>query len=181
MASIKLENVYKNFGKTPALKNLNIEIFNGEFFVLLGPTGAGKTTTLRIISGLEQPDRGKIFFDKEIMNDVQPAFRDTSYVFQQFSLYPHYSVYDNLAFPLRSPLRKEKKEVIDKKVTEIAKLLKIDSKLKNKATQLSGGEMQRVSLGRALVRNPNIYLMDEPLSSLDAKLRERLRIELKKI
>ena len=181
MASIKLENVYKNFGKTNALKNLNIEIFNGEFFVLLGPTGAGKTTTLRIISGLEQPDRGKIFFDKEIMNDVQPAFRDTSYVFQQFSLYPHYSVYDNLAFPLRSPLRKEKKEVIDKKVTEIAKLLKIDSKLKNKATQLSGGEMQRVSLGRALVRNPNIYLMDEPLSSLDAKLREELRIELKKI
>ena len=181
MASIKLENVYKNFGKTTALKNLNIEIFNGEFFVLLGPTGAGKTTTLRIISGLEQPDRGKIFFDKEIMNDVQPAFRDTSYVFQQFSLYPHYSVYDNLAFPLRSPLRKEKKEVIDKKVTEIAKLLKIDSKLKNKATQLSGGEMQRVSLGRALVRNPNIYLMDEPLSSLDAKLREELRIELKKI
>ena len=181
MASIKLENVYKNFGKTSALKNLNIEIFNGEFFVLLGPTGAGKTTTLRIISGLEQPDRGNIFFDEELMNDVQPAFRDTSYVFQQFSLYPHYSVYDNLAFPLRSPLRKEKKEVIDKKVTEIAKLLKIDNKLKNKATQLSGGEMQRVSLGRALVRNPNIYLMDEPLSSLDAKLREELRIELKKI
>ena len=159
MASIKLENVYKNFGKTTALKNLNIEIFNGEFFVLLGPTGAGKTTTLRIISGLEQPDRGKIFFDKEIMNDVQPAFRDTSYVFQQFSLYPHYSVYDNLAFPLRSPLRKESKLIIDKKVTQIAKLLKIDNKLKNKATQLSGGEMQRVSLGRALVRNPNIYLM----------------------
>ena len=181
MASIKLENVYKNFGKIPALKNLNLEIFNGEFFVLLGPTGAGKTTTLRIISGLEQPDRGKIFFDKEIMNDVQPAFRDTSYVFQQFSLYPHYSVYDNLAFPLRSPLRKETKLEIDKKVTEIAKLLKIENKLKNKATQLSGGEMQRVSLGRALVRNPNIYLMDEPLSSLDAKLREELRIELKKI
>ena len=181
MASIKLENVYKNFGKTSALKNLNIEIFNGEFFVLLGPTGAGKTTTLRIISGLEQPDRGNIFFDEELMNDVQPAFRDTSYVFQQFSLYPHYSVYDNLAFPLRSPLRKETKLEIDKKVTEIAKLLKIENKLKNKATQLSGGEMQRVSLGRALVRNPNIYLMDEPLSSLDAKLREELRIELKKI
>ena len=181
MASIKLENVYKNFGKTSALKNLNIEIFNGEFFVLLGPTGAGKTTTLRIISGLEQPDRGNIFFDEELMNDVQPAFRDTSYVFQQFSLYPHYSVYDNLAFPLRSPLRKESKLIIDKKVTQIAKLLNIDNKLKNKATQLSGGEMQRVSLGRALVRNPNIYLMDEPLSSLDAKLREELRIELKKI
>ena len=181
MASIKLENVYKNFGKTCALENLNLEIFDGEFFVLLGPTGAGKTTTLRIISGLEQPDKGNIFFDEEIINDVQPAFRDTSYVFQQFSLYPHYSVYDNLAFPLRSPLRKESKLVIDKKVTEIAKLLKIENKLKNKATQLSGGEMQRVSLGRALVRNPNIYLMDEPLSSLDAKLREELRIELKKI
>ncbi len=181
MASIKLENVYKNFGKTSALENLNLEIFDGEFFVLLGPTGAGKTTTLRIISGLEQPDKGNIFFDEEIINDVQPAFRDTSYVFQQFSLYPHYSVYDNLAFPLRSPLRKETKLEIDKKVTEIAKLLKIENKLKNKATQLSGGEMQRVSLGRALVRNPNIYLMDEPLSSLDAKLREELRIELKKI
>ncbi len=181
MASIKLENVYKNFGKTCALENLNLEIFDGEFFVLLGPTGAGKTTTLRIISGLEQPDKGNIFFDEEIINDVQPAFRDTSYVFQQFSLYPHYSVYDNLAFPLRSPLRKETKLEIDKKVTEIAKLLKIENKLKNKATQLSGGEMQRVSLGRALVRNPNIYLMDEPLSSLDAKLREELRIELKKI
>ena len=181
MASIKLENVYKNFGKTCALENLNLEIFHGEFFVLLGPTGAGKTTTLRIISGLEQPDKGNIFFDEEIINDVQPAFRDTSYVFQQFSLYPHYSVYDNLAFPLRSPLRKETKLEIDKKVTEIAKLLKIENKLKNKATQLSGGEMQRVSLGRALVRNPNIYLMDEPLSSLDAKLREELRIELKKI
>ena len=181
MASIKLENVYKSFGKTTALDNLNLEIFDGEFFVLLGPTGAGKTTALRIISGLEQPDKGNIFFDEEIINDVQPAFRDTSYVFQQFSLYPHYSVYDNLAFPLRSPLRKETKLEIDKKVTEIAKLLKIENKLKNKATQLSGGEMQRVSLGRALVRNPNIYLMDEPLSSLDAKLREELRIELKKI
>ena len=181
MASIKLENVYKSYGKTTALENLNLEIFDGEFFVLLGPTGAGKTTALRIISGLEQPDKGNIFFDEDIINDVQPAFRDTSYVFQQFSLYPHYSVYDNLAFPLRSPLRKESKREIDKKVKEIAKLLKIENKLKNKATQLSGGEMQRVSLGRALIRNPNVYLMDEPLSSLDAKLREDLRIELKKI
>ena len=150
MASIKLKNVYKSFGKITALENLNLEIFDGEFFVLLGPTGAGKTTALRIISGLEQPDEGNIFFDEDIINDVQPAFRDTSYVFQQYSLYPHYSVYDNLAFPLRSPLRKESKGEIDKKVKEIAKLLKIENKLKNKATQLSGGEMQRVSLGRAL-------------------------------
>mgnify|MGYP001491445262 CR=1 FL=1 len=181
MSSVRLENIYKNFGNIKAISNLDLEIKDGEFFVLLGPTGAGKTTTLRIISGLEMPDSGKIYFNNEEMNNVQPAFRDTSYVFQQYSLYPHYSVYDNLAFPLRSPLRKFNKEKIDKRVHEIAKLLRIENKLKNKATQLSGGEMQRVSLGRALVRNPNIYLMDEPLSSLDAKLREELRVELKKI
>ncbi len=181
MSSVRLENINKSFGGINALSNLNLEIKEGEFFVLLGPTGAGKTTTLRIISGLEMPDSGKVFFDEEEVNNVQPAFRDTSYVFQQYSLYPHYSVYDNLAFPLRSPLRKSDKKTIDGRVREIAKLLKIESKLNNKATQLSGGEMQRVSLGRALVRNPNIYLMDEPLSSLDAKLREELRVELKKI
>ena len=181
MSSVHLENINKSFGNINALSNLNLEIKDGEFFVLLGPTGAGKTTTLRIISGLEKPDSGKILFNDEVVNEVQPAFRDTSYVFQQYSLYPHYSVYDNLAFPLRSPLRKSDNKQIDARVHEIAKLLKIESKLKNKATQLSGGEMQRVSLGRALVRNPNIYLMDEPLSSLDAKLREELRVELKKI
>jgi len=181
MSSVRLENINKSFGSINALSNLNLEIKDGEFFVLLGPTGAGKTTTLRIISGLEMPDSGNIFFNKEQYNNVQPAFRDTSYVFQQYSLYPHYSVYDNLAFPLRSPLRKSDKKTIDDRVHEIARLLKIENKLNNKATQLSGGEMQRVSLGRALVREPNIYLMDEPLSSLDAKLREELRVELKKI
>ena len=181
MSSVHLENINKSFGNINALSNLNIDINDGEFFVLLGPTGAGKTTTLRIISGLEKPDSGKIMFNDEVVNEVQPAFRDTSYVFQQYSLYPHYSVYDNLAFPLRSPLRKSDNQNIDTRVREIAKLLKIENKLQNKATQLSGGEMQRVSLGRALVRNPNVYLMDEPLSSLDAKLREELRVELKKI
>ena len=181
MSSVRLENINKSFGSINALSNLNLEIKDGEFFVLLGPTGAGKTTTLRVISGLEEPEKGKVFFNDEEMNNVQPAFRDTSYVFQQYSLYPHYSVYDNLAFPLRSPLRKFNKTSIDEKVHKIAKLLRIEDKLKNKATQLSGGEMQRVSLGRALVRDPNIYLMDEPLSSLDAKLREELRVELKKI
>jgi len=181
MSSVRLENINKSFGSINALSNLNLEIKDGEFFVLLGPTGAGKTTTLRIISGLEIPDSGNIFFNEEQYNNVQPAFRDTSYVFQQYSLYPHYSVYDNLAFPLRSPLRKSDKKTIDDRVREIARLLKIENKLNNKATQLSGGEMQRVSLGRALVREPNIYLMDEPLSSLDAKLREELRVELKKI
>lgn len=181
MSSVHLENINKSFGSIRALSNLNLEIKDGEFFVLLGPTGAGKTTTLRIISGLDKPDSGKIYFDNEEMNEIQPAFRDTSYVFQQYSLYPHYSVYDNLAFPLRSPLRKSDKKTIDDRVLQIARLLKIENKLNNKATQLSGGEMQRVSLGRALVREPNIYLMDEPLSSLDAKLKEELRVELKKI
>ena len=181
MSSVRLENINKSFGNINALSNLNLEIKDGEFFVLLGPTGAGKTTTLRIISGLEMPDSGKVLFNEEQFNNVQPAFRDTSYVFQQYSLYPQYSVYDNLAFPLRSPLRKSDKKTIDDRVHEIARLLKIENKLNNKATQLSGGEMQRVSLGRALVRDPNIYLMDEPLSSLDAKLREELRVELKKI
>ena len=181
MSSVHLENINKSFGSIKALSNLNLEIKDGEFFVLLGPTGAGKTTTLRIISGLDKPDSGKIYFDNEEMNEIHPAFRDTSYVFQQYSLYPHYSVYDNLAFPLRSPLRKSDKKTIDDRVLQIARLLKIENKLNNKATQLSGGEMQRVSLGRALVREPNIYLMDEPLSSLDAKLREELRVELKKI
>jgi len=181
MSSVHLENINKSFGSIKALSNLNLEIKDGEFFVLLGPTGAGKTTTLRIISGLDKPDSGKIYFDNEEMNEIQPAFRDTSYVFQQYSLYPHYSVYDNLAFPLRSPLRKSDKKTIDDRVLQIARLLKIENKLNNKATQLSGGEMQRVSLGRALVREPNIYLMDEPLSSLDAKLKEELRVELKKI
>ena len=116
MASVHLENINKSFGSINALSNLNLEIKDGEFFVLLGPTGAGKTTTLRIISGLEIPDSGNIFFNKEQYNNVQPAFRDTSYVFQQYSLYPNYSVYDNLAFPLRSPLRKSDKKTIDDRV-----------------------------------------------------------------
>ena len=181
MAKVKIENVSINFGTTAALSNIDFEVKNSEFFILLGPTGAGKTTTLRLISGLERPDSGKILIDGIDVTKVQPAYRDTAFVFQQYSLYPNYSVFDNLAFPLRSPLRKESPEKIKQRVLEIATLLKIENKLNNSATELSGGEMQRVAIGRALVRTPNIYLMDEPLSSLDAKLRGNLRVELKRI
>ena len=182
MAKVELKNLSKTYDKKIlALEDINLTIEDGQFFVLLGPSGAGKTTTLRCIAGLEKIDSGSILFDNELVTEDQPASRDVSFVFQQFSLYPHYTVYENLAFPLRSPMRKLPEEEIKTKIEDISKMLKISNKLKNKATELSGGEMQRVAIGRALVRKPNIYLMDEPLSSLDAKLRESLRVELKSI
>ena len=182
MAKVELKNLSKTYDKKIlALEDINLTIEDGQFFVLLGPSGAGKTTTLRCIAGLEKIDSGSILFDNESVTEDQPASRDVSFVFQQFSLYPHYTVYENLAFPLRSPMRKLPEDEIKTKIEDISKMLKISNKLKNKATELSGGEMQRVAIGRALVRNPNIYLMDEPLSSLDAKLRESLRVELKSI
>ncbi len=182
MAKIELKNLSKTYNKKiEALHDINFTIEDGQFFVLLGPSGAGKTTTLRCIAGLEKIDNGSILFNDESVTEDQPASRDVCFVFQQYSLYPHYSVYENLAFPLRSPMRKLPEEEIKIKVESIASMLKISNKLNNKATQLSGGEMQRVAIGRALVREPNLYLMDEPLSSLDAKLRESLRVELKNI
>ena len=182
MAKIELKNLSKTYNKKiEALHDINFTIEDGQFFVLLGPSGAGKTTTLRCIAGLEKIDNGSILFNDESVTEDQPASRDVCFVFQQYSLYPHYSVYENLAFPLRSPMRKLPEEKIKTKVESIASMLKISNKLNNKATQLSGGEMQRVAIGRALVREPNLYLMDEPLSSLDAKLRESLRVELKNI
>ena len=182
MAKIELKNLSKTYNKKiEALHDINFTIEHGQFFVLLGPSGAGKTTTLRCIAGLEKIDNGSILFNDESVTEDQPASRDVCFVFQQYSLYPHYSVYENLAFPLRSPMRKLPEEEIKTKVESIANMLKISNKLNNKATQLSGGEMQRVAIGRALVREPNLYLMDEPLSSLDAKLRESLRVELKNI
>ena len=182
MAKVELKNLSKTYDKKIlALEDINLTIEDGQFFVLLGPSGAGKTTTLRCIAGLEKIDSGSVLFDNESVTEDQPASRDVSFVFQQFSLYPHYTVYENLAFPLRSPMRKLPEDEIKTKIENISKMLKISNKLKNKATELSGGEMQRVAIGRALVRNPNIYLMDEPLSSLDAKLRESLRVELKSI
>ncbi len=181
MAEAALHGVTKRFEETTAVADVTLEAADGEFIVLLGPTGAGKTTTLRLFAGLETPDTGRVEIGGQDVTALEPARRDVAFVFQQYSLYPHYSVFDNLAFPLRAPGRKMPPDAIKKRVHQIAEMLRIESKLANRATQLSGGEMQRVSIGRALVREPNLFLMDEPLSSLDAKLREDLRIELKRI
>lgn len=181
MADVVLSGISKAFGDIEAVRDLSFSIADGEFVVLLGPTGAGKTTTLRLVAGLEKPDSGIVEIAGADVTRLPPAARDVSFVFQQYSLYPHYSVFDNLAFPLLAPSRRMPREEVERKVHEVASLLRIDHKLNNRATQLSGGEMQRVAIGRALVRTPAIYLMDEPLSSLDAKLRDDLRIELKRI
>jgi len=178
MSNVELKNITKTFPGVTALNNISLTINDGEFFVLLGPTGAGKTTTLRVIAGLEKQNQGDVIFDGELVNDLTPADRDTAFVFQQYSLYPTMTVYENLAFPLRSPMRRLSKEEIDKKIGETAEILHISHLLDRKTAHLSGGEMQRVSIGRAIVRDPRIYLMDEPLSNLDAKLREALRVEI---
>ncbi|WP_147114612.1 ABC transporter ATP-binding protein [Tateyamaria sp. syn59] len=181
MAEVQLTGVSKSFKATQAVVDMDLTIPDGAFVVLLGPTGAGKTTTLRLIAGLEKPDAGDIKIGGTSVTNLTPAQRDVAMVFQQYSLYPHMSVRDNLAFPLRSPILKTPEDEIARKVKEVAEVLHIPHKLDNKATELSGGEMQRVSIGRALVRDPQVYLMDEPLSSLDAKLRADLRVELKRI
>ncbi len=181
MAEVILKNLSKSFGKDVGIEDVTMTIPDGAFVVLLGPTGAGKTTTLRLISGLEKPDQGEIWIGGRNVGTETPAQRDVAMVFQQYSLYPHLTVRDNLAFPLKSPILNTPPDEITRKVNEVAEVLQISHKLDNKATALSGGEMQRVSIGRALVREPSIYLMDEPLSSLDAKLRTDLRVELKRI
>lgn len=178
MAQVTLQSISMAFQTVIALKDVSFEIKDGEFFVLLGPTGAGKTTTLRVISGLERRYTGSVLFDGEPVDKVMPSGRDVAFVFEQYSLYPSMTVYDNLAFPLRSPSRRVPEDQIRKRVEETVKKLRIEHLIERTCAHLSGGEMQRVSLGRALVRDPLIYLMDEPLSNLDAKLREALRVEL---
>lgn len=181
MASIELAGIARSFGAVRAVADIHLAVADGEFLVLLGPSGAGKTTTLRLVAGLERPDRGRVLMDGKDVTDVLPAGRDCAFVFQQYSLYPHLTVFDNLAFPLRSPLRKTDAAEVRRRVQRIAEMLHIEGKLTRRATELSGGEMQRVAIGRALVRRPRVFLMDEPLSSLDAKLREELRVELRRV
>jgi multiple sugar transport system ATP-binding protein len=181
VANVKLDGVTKRFGSVTAINNLQFEINSGELFVLLGPTGAGKTTTLRCVAGLEKQEEGDVYIDGVNVNSVPPAGRDVAFVFQYYSLYPHYSVRENLEFPLKPKMRRTPQEEIDRRVAEVSKILHIDHLLERKSDKLSGGEMQRVTIGRAIVRNPKVFLMDEPLSNLDAKLREELRAELKRL
>src|SRR5918992_1669950 len=166
MASIKYDHVYKRFGEVTVLKDLNLDISDQEFLVLVGPSGCGKTTALRCLAGLEEISDGNIMIGDRVVNDVPPKDRDIAMVFQSYALYPHMSVYDNMAFGLK--LRKTPKDQIDRKVKEAAEQPGITHLLDRKPRELSGGQRQRVALGRAIVREPAVFLMDEPLSNLDA-------------
>jgi multiple sugar transport system ATP-binding protein len=177
MANVVLENISKKYGETLVVDNQSLEIKDKEFLILVGPSGCGKSTTLRMIAGLEEISEGNIYIDGRIVNDVQPKDRDIAMVFQNYALYPHMKIYDNLAFALK--LRKYSKAEIDERVKVAAKMLSIEEYLNRKPAQLSGGQRQRVALGRAIVREPKVFLMDEPLSNLDAKLRVQMRTEIK--
>lgn len=179
MAKVILKNVLKCFGTVRAVDDINLEIKDKEFLTLLGPSGCGKTTTLRLVAGLEKPDEGEIYIGDELVNDVVSKDRDIAMVFQSYALYPHMNVYDNIAFGLK--MRKFPKAEIKKRVREVAEILKIGELLDRKPKQLSGGQQQRVALGRAIARRPKAFLLDEPLSNLDAKLRVHMRVELKKL
>ncbi len=179
LVRVLLDNISKFFGKVKAVSDLNLEIKDGEFVAFLGPSGCGKTTTLLMIAGIYKPSKGRILFDDEDVTDLPPKDRNVGMVFQSYALYPHMTVYDNIAFPLK--LKKVPKQEIDRKVKEVAKLLQIDELLDRKPAQLSGGQRQRVALGRALVKEPDVLLLDEPLSNLDAKLRILMRAEIKRL
>ncbi|HEY4695825.1 MAG TPA: sn-glycerol-3-phosphate ABC transporter ATP-binding protein UgpC [Candidatus Hydromicrobium sp.] len=179
MAKVVLKNLTKKFDEVVAVDNINSTIEDREFAVLVGPSGCGKTTTLRMIAGLEEITQGDIYIGDRLVNSVPPKDRDIAMVFQNYALYPHMNVYDNMAFGLK--LRKTPKLEVQKRVMETAKILKIEDLLKRKPKQLSGGQRQRVALGRAIVRDPKVFLMDEPLSNLDAKLRVQMRTEIAKL
>jgi multiple sugar transport system ATP-binding protein len=179
MAKVLLEHVVKQFGNVTAVNDVTLDIPDRQFTVLVGPSGCGKTTGLRLIAGLEEATSGNIYIGERIVNDVAPKDRDIAMVFQNYALYPHMTVYDNMAFGLR--LRKYARPEIDRRVKEAAEMLGIQTLLDRKPKQLSGGQRQRVALGRAIVREPQVFLMDEPLSNLDAKLRVQTRAEIKKL
>ena len=180
MASLSLKNICKVYPNGfEAVKDFNLEVEDKEFIIFVGPSGCGKSTTLRMIAGLEDISSGELYIDGKLMNDVEPKDRDIAMVFQNYALYPHMTVYDNMAFGLK--LRKVPKDEIDKKVREAAKILDLENLLDRKPKALSGGQRQRVAMGRAIVRKPKVFLMDEPLSNLDAKLRVQMRIEIAKL
>ena len=179
MADVILKDVTKKFGNVIAVNKSNMHVVDGEFLVLLGPSGCGKTTTLRLIAGLEEPTSGEIYIGDKLVNDVPPKDRNIAMVFQNYALYPHMNVYQNISFGLR--LRRTPKDEIDRRVKEAASMLGLENLLDRKPKELSGGQRQRVALARAIVRNPEVYLMDEPLSNLDAKLRVQTRGELIKL
>lgn len=181
MARIQIENIKKTFGKVTALNGVTLDVKDKEFFVLFGPAGAGKTTILNCIAGICMPEEGLVKFDGETMNLVDSANRNVAMVFENYALYPQMTVYDNIASPLRSKLYREDEETIKKKVTDVAKMMKMENLLERLPSQLSNGQKQRVAMGRALVRTPNVFLMDEPLAHLDAKLRNAMRTELKEL
>lgn len=180
MSRVYLENITKVFdNKITAVDNLTLEIQSGEFFVLVGPSGCGKSTVLRIVAGLEEPTRGKVYIGDRVVNDLAPKDRNVAMVFQNYALYPHMTAFDNMAFGLK--LRKVPKSEIKQRILEAAKILNIEHLLERKPKALSGGERQRVAVGRAIVRNPSVFLFDEPLSNIDAKLRVQMRAELSQL
>jgi len=180
MASLSFQHVYKKYdGGVVAVSDFNLEVADKEFVILVGPSGCGKSTTLRMLAGLEDISEGEIYIEDRLINDVLPKDRDIAMVFQNYALYPHMTVRDNMAFSLK--LKKMDKDEINRRVTEAAKILEIEHLLERKPKALSGGQRQRVALGRAIVRDPKVFLMDEPLSNLDAKLRVQMRVEITKL
>ena len=179
MSKISFKNINKSFGNNKVINNFNVEINSGEFIVLVGPSGCGKSTLLRMISGLETIDKGEILLNDKLINNLIPSKREIAMVFQSYALYPHMNVYENMSFGLK--MENQNKKEIDLKVIDAAKMLKIDDLLKRKPKELSGGQRQRVAIGRAITRNPKIFLFDEPLSNLDAALRSEMRVEISKL